>query len=410
MLSSFWEKYGRFIGGCAAFVALCATFFLGVLYGYEERPGVAKIANVLGKEPPPQFADVDADLLWEIWSRIEEKYVDRASIDRQELLFGAVKGLVQGVGDPYSEFMPPPQAQQFREDVSGAFGGIGAEIGIRKGVLTVVSPLRQSPAERAGLISGDQIVKIDNTITAELALDEAVRMIRGEVGTKVTLAIVRKHEDNLRDVVITRDTIRIPIIETEEKGGGVFVITLHHFTENAAFEFRNAVREFYGSGSDMLVLDLRNNPGGYLVVSVEVASWFLPAGEVVARERFADGQEEVYRSQGYGLLERIPTVVLINEGSASAAEILAGALREHKGILLVGTKTFGKGSVQEVDELPGKSSLKLTIAKWLTPNGIEIDGKGLEPDVEVEVSDEEQDKDPDKDFVMERAIEVLRKK
>lgn len=408
MFDHFWQKYARWIGVAAATVALASTFLFGVLYGYENRPGAEKLVNVFGKTPPPLLNDVDADLLWEVWARLEEKYVDRTRLDRQKLLFGAAQGLVRGIGDPYSEFLPPAQSKQFREDVSGEFGGIGAEIGIRKGVLVVVSPLKQSPAERSGLRAGDRILKIDDTVTADLAVDEAVRMIRGPVGTKVLLAVAGEKNDAVREVTIVRETIKIPILATEKKENGIFVIKLHHFTENAGIEFRKAVREFYQSGSKKLVFDLRGNPGGFLVVSVDIASWFLPVGEVVARERFGDGSEDVYRSEGYGLLERIPTVVLIDHGSASAAEIVAGALRDHKDIPLIGAKTFGKGSVQQVDEFPDKSSLKLTIAKWLTPNGTEIEGKGLEPDIPVEVTEEKREREPDRDFILEKGIEILK--
>jgi carboxyl-terminal processing protease len=304
--------------------------------------------------------------------------------------------------------MPPAETQQFKEDIKGSFGGIGAEIGIRKDVLTIVSPLKGNPAEKAGLKAGDKIVKIDDTITTDLGLNEAVRLIRGPLGTPVVLTVFREGFDKPREFKIIRDEIRIPIIDTQARPDGIFVIKLHHFTENAGFEFRKTVREFYNSKSKKLIFDLRNNPGGFLNVSVDIASWFIPIGDVVARERFASGHEELYRSNGYELMEHVPTVILINEGSASASEIVAGALRDHKRIPLIGSKSYGKGSVQEVEPLMRNASLKVTIAKWLTPDGGEIDGKGLEPDVNVEVTPEQREKEPDRDFVLEKAVEVLK--
>jgi len=391
----------------AALLFLTASFAIGTWYGYAHRPSVEKVLNVAGQKPPPPLSAVDFTLFWEAWSRLEDKYVDKEKIDREKLVFGAIQGLAKSLGDPYTEFLPPAETKQFQEDIKGSFSGIGAEIGIRKGILTVIAPLKNTPAERAGIKAGDKIIKINDEVSVDMALDEAVRKIRGPKGTEVRLTILRNSSDKTREFKIIRDTIRVQILETEEKPDGVFVIKLHHFTEGAAFEFRKAVQEFFASDSKRVVLDLRNNPGGFLTVSVDIASWFIAPGEVVARERFADGSEDLYRSSGYRLLEKTPTVVLVNEGSASASEIVAGALRDLRGIKLVGMKTFGKGSVQEVIQLPKDSSLKVTVAKWLTPKGEEINGKGLEPDIKVELpKDKElgQEEDP----VLEKGIEVVK--
>lgn len=395
-----------------ALVVLGAAFFGGAFFGYSQRPAVEKVLNVFGKEQPLEFANVDFNLFWDVWNRIEEKYVDREDIDRQELVFGAIGGLVGALKDPYSQFLPPPEAKQFQEDIKGEFGGIGAEIGIRRGVLTIISPLKDSPAEKAGLKPGDQILQVDDTLTAELTLNESVQIIRGEVGTPVVLTIFRNTFDKAREITVVRDKIKIPVLETEQKEDGIFVIRLYHFAETAPSEFQKAVQKFFESGSRKLILDVRNNPGGFLQVAVDIASWFLPAGEVVAREKFGDGSEELYRSRGYQFLANIPTVILVNEGSASASEIVAGALRDLKGIKLVGKKTFGKGSVQEVQNLKAGSSLKITIAKWLTPNGSQIEGEGLEPDIDVEFPEDEKEIqkliDEDRDLIMEKGIEVLK--
>ena len=401
------KKSIRILVIIAAFLILAVSFAAGALYGFNNRPAIEKVLNVLGQKPPEQFTEVDFNLFWDVWSRLEDKYVDKDKIERKNIVYGAISGLVKSLKDPYTEFLPPAQTKQFQEDIKGSFDGIGAEIGIRKGVLTIISPLKDSPAERVGLKAGDKIFKVDDTVTADLMLDEAVRLIRGPRGTEVKLLVLRDSFDQPKEFKIIRDEIRVSILTTEKKENGIFVIKLNHFTENAAYEFRNAVQEFFRSGSDKLILDMRNNPGGFLVISVDIASWFLPAGDVVARERFADGSEEEYRSSGYRLLQDVPTVVLINEGSASASEIVAGALRDIRGIKLIGTKTYGKGSVQEVQPLPDGSSLKLTIAKWLTPKGTEINGTGLEPDIKVELPPESE-QNSEKDLIMEKALEVLR--
>ncbi len=390
-----------------AFAIIGAAFAAGAWYGFENRPAVEKVLNVAGQEPAHNFQQIDFNLFWDVWSRLEEKYVDKDKIDRQDLVYGAVEGLVKSLKDPYTEFLPPAETKQFQQDIKGSFDGIGAEIGIRRNTITIIAPLKGMPAERVGLKSGDKILKINATSTADMALDEAVRLIRGQKGTKVILTIFRDSFSAPKDFEIVRDTIKIQVLTTEKKEGGIFVIKLHSFTETAPYEFRKALQEFLNSGSTKLILDLRNNPGGFLEVSVDIASWFLPSGDVVVREKFADGNENIHRSRGFKLLETIPTVVLVNEGSASASEIVAGALRDTKSITLIGTKTFGKGSVQEVINLPNGSSLKVTIAKWLTPKGEEINGKGLEPDVTVELPKEE-DQDPVKDPILEKGIEILK--
>ncbi len=409
MIGISWEKHAKAGVLVASIFVLGACFSLGAWYGYSNRPSVEKVLRVAGQNPPQEFEDADFNLFWEVWSQLEEKFVDRSRIDRDQMVYGAIAGLARSLKDPYTEFLPPAESKQFQEDIKGAFGGIGAEIGLRKNIVTIIAPLKGNPAEKAGIKAGDKILKIDDTTTNDLALDEAVRLIRGEPGTKVRLAVFRDGADRTQEFTVTRDIIKVQIVSTEARPDGIFVIKLNHFTENAAFEFRKAVQEFLDSGSKKIILDVRNNPGGFLTVAVDIGSWWVPAGEAIARERFADGTEEVYRSSGYNVLGEVPTVLLVNEGSASASEIVAGALRDHRNIKLVGAKTFGKGSVQEVVQLPRQASLKVTIAKWLTPKGIEIDGKGLEPDVIVTPPEKPQEGDEIKDLILEKAIEVLKK-
>lgn len=347
-------------------------------------------------------ANVDFNQFWDVWSRLESNYVDKEKIDRGKLIEGAIQGLVKGLGDPYTVYMPPEEAKQFQEDIKGSFSGIGAEIGLRKDVITVIAPLKGSPAEAAGIRAGDRILKIDDAVTADMTVEQAVRLIRGPKGTTVKLVVAHENAEKTVDLAIRRDTIVIPNIVTSQKPG-IFVIHLSQFSESSPDDFRRAVGEFQRSGSTKLVLDLRNDPGGYLSAAVDIASWFIPAGDVIVSERWSDGREEVYRSRGYKALEKTPAVVLANQGSASASEILAGALRDNRGIKLVGQKTFGKGSVQELQQLAGGASLKITIAKWFTPSGKSISENGLEPDVVVEPGQELA-----KDLQLEKALELLK--
>ncbi|GMQ95217.1 MAG: S41 family peptidase [Patescibacteria group bacterium] len=354
-----------------------------------------------------RFAEIDFSAFWEVWDLVNEKHVSSNGPTDQEKVWGAVSGLVGSLDDPYTVFFPPREAEYFESEVRGNFEGVGMEIGIRDKVLTVVAPLKGTPAERAGVRAGDKVIKIDDTSTFSLTIDESVDLIRGERGTPVVLTIVREGEDEPFEVEIIRDVINIPTISTEKRDDGVFVIQLYNFSASSPSLFRSALREFVESKYDKLVLDLRNNPGGYLEASIDMASWFLPAGKVVVRETSRGANDEkLYRSKGYNIFsDDLKFAILINRGSASASEILAGALSEYGKATLIGEKTFGKGSVQELIPVTEGSSLKITIARWLTPSGISISGNGLTPDIEVEITKEdiEEGKDPQ----LERAIEVL---
>lgn len=385
-----------------ALLVVAAAFLLGIGVGYQNRPAVEKVLNVENQETgkPPK---VDFGQFWDVWSRVESEFVDKQNIDRKKLVEGAIQGLVKGLGDPYTVYLPPEDAKQFQEDIKGSFDGIGAEIGLRKEVITVIAPLKGSPSEKAGIRAGDRILKIDEKITSDMTVEEAVRLIRGPKGTVVKLTVVHDQGEQPVEIAITRETIMVPNITTEVKPGGIFYLQLTHFSESSPSDFRKAVSEFQRSGASKLVLDLRNNPGGFLSASVDIASWFVPAGDVVVSERWNDGHEEIYRSRGYRVLAGTPTVVLVNQGSASASEILAGALRDSRKIKLVGEKTFGKGSVQELQELSGGASLKITVAKWFTPSGKSINEAGLEPDVAVTATTT-----PGKDPVLDKALQLLK--
>ena len=387
----------------AAVLILAAAFSLGALFGYSQRPEMEKILTIFNKETEKPSA-VDFESFWKAWRIVEEKYAAPDGINRQNMVWGAIQGALGSLEDPYTVFFPPEEKKLFESEIKGNFEGVGMEIGTRKGILTVISPLKGTPAYSAGVKAGDKILKIDDKETLELSTDEAVRLIRGEKGTKVKLLLLSEGKDEPREVSITRDVIQIPTMETEKRGD-VFIIRLYNFSERAPTEFRKALREFVTSGSRYLVLDLRNNPGGFLEVAVDTASWFLDTGKIVAREKFKSGEETLYRSRGYKPFENLPLVVLVNKGSASASEIVAGALKDHGAAALVGEKTFGKGSVQELVAVTDETALKVTIARWLTPNGNDISKNGLTPDVEIKNT--EEDDAQRRDAQLEKAIEIV---
>lgn len=368
----------------------------------------------------PDYADFS--LFWAIWNSLHSKYVDKDKLDTQKLLYGAIEGMVNSIGDPYTVFFEPPQSKKFQEEISGSFGGIGIEIGKRNNVLTVIAPIKDTPAYKAGLKAGDKILRIDDKPTTDLSIEEAVNLIRGKRGTPVILTISSNGADT-KEVEIIRDTIKIPTISWEilgspPSGGGkkVAYLQLFTFNQNIDSEFQKAAQEILKSEADGLILDLRNNPGGLLDSAINIAGWFLDKDQVVTAEAFSDGSRNEFRSNGNGSLKIYPTVVLINGGSASASEILAGALHDNRGVRLVGEKTFGKGSVQQLEQFKDGSSLKVTVAKWLTPSGISISDTGIEPDVKVELPKEKIEKGefefelgaPGKDPQLDKALDLLK--
>lgn len=353
--------------------------------------------------------DVDLATFWKVWNTLESKFVHNASSTpptSDELIYGAAQGLAEAYGDPYTTFLPPAEAEMFAEDISGNFSGVGMEIGIRDGVLTVVAPLKGTPAEAAGLLSGDKILAIDGESTERMGSDKAVTRIRGEAGTKVTFTILRG-DDEILEISVVRATIEIPTIETTFREDGVFVIELYNFGATSPDLFRNALEEFVDAKTPHLVIDLRGNPGGFLEAAVDMASWFLPDGAIIVREDLGEGRKEkVQRSRGYNAFgESLNLVVLIDGGSASASEILAGALRDHGVATIVGSKSFGKGSVQELINITKDTSLKVTVARWLTPNGLSISKEGLIPDIEIAY-----DPETTEDEQLEAAVDLLLKK
>ena len=281
------------------------------------------------------------------------------------------------------------------------------EVGIKDKILTVIAPLKDTPAYKAGIKSGDKILKIDKTITSDLSIEKAIKLIRGEKGTTVALTIFRNGDKEPREIKVVRDIINTPTLDTELRKDNIFVIKLYSFSSNSADLFRNAMKKFYESKSDKLLLDLRGNPGGYLDAAVSMASWFLASGKTVVSEDYGDNaKQKIHRSAGYDIFtDKLKFVILIDGGSASASEILAGAMQDYGKAKLVGEKSYGKGSVQEVVDITPDTILKITVAKWLTPKGNTISEKGLTPDYTVDLT--QDDADAKKDPQMDKAVELL---
>lgn len=350
---------------------------------------------------------------WHVWQELDKRFPFAEKPSDQEKLWSAIEGLARSYNDPYTSYLNPEDTVEFNHDIyDSEFSGVGMEIGIREEVLTVISPLRNTPADRSGILPGDIIFKIDDIFSAELSIDEAVDMIRGPRGTTVNLTIIREGEFEPLLISVIRDTIEIPILDSYSKKD-IFVIELYSFTGDIKKDFFDAMTKFSESGHHKLILDLRSNPGGFLESAVDVSSWFLPQGLVVVEQNFGkENQEEniIHRSKGLNIgrfLEQpLKMVILVNEGSASAAEIVAGALQEHGVATLIGQQTFGKGSVQELVDLSGGGSLKITVAKWLTPNGRSISEEGLKPDVVVELTREDYINGEDPQFA--KALELLK--
>jgi carboxyl-terminal processing protease len=404
-------------------VIISSVFAIGYQSGKSSVSATPSINVLNSTEGEP--TNVDFTPFWRAWGILDDKFAGTTTPD-QEKIWGAIKGLTKSFNDPYTVFMPPEESKMFEEEVSGQFQGIGMEVGIKDNILTVVAPLKDTPAERAGIKPGDRIIKINDTITDGFSIDKAIKLIRGNAGTSVTLTLLRDNKAPF-DVSITRAFIDLPVVGTQIKnspssggtssttadGGtglrkdGAFVIELYSFSANSAQLFRKALQDFIKTGSSKLVIDLRGNPGGYLDAAVDIASWFLPPGSVVVTEKHKDATEQVHRSKGYDVFSSKPIkiAILINGGSASASEILSGALSDHGIAKLIGTKSFGKGSVQELIKLTPDTSLKVTIAKWLTPNGVSISEKGIKPDYEVKIT--EDDIKAKKDPQMDKAIEIL---
>lgn len=424
MSTLFEEETQKTVGMRAALISAAIIIALGFAFGFVlgtkgflasyVPPSVTK-AFAGGAEEPE---GVDFSPVWKAWAVIDEKFVPAAvgtstpiATTTKEInesrVWGMIQGLAGSLNDPYTYFLPPVESQQFADDMSGSFEGVGMEIAVRDQVLTVVSPLKGTPSEKAGIKSGDRILKIDEADTKDMDVASAVKLIRGPRGSVVTLTILREGWTASKEIEVTRDVIDIPTVTTESLGDGIFSIQLMSFSSQSPNLFRDALRGFVESGNTKLILDLRGNPGGYLEAAVDMASWFLPLGKVIVTEDYAGHEQNiVHRSRGYDIFnENLKMVILVDRGSASASEILAEALRYHGKATLVGDTTFGKGSVQELVDITPETALKITVARWLGPSGKQIPNTGIAPDVEVVMTDE--DVKAEKDPQLDKAIEML---
>ena len=361
--------------------------------------------TVVNKTPPSQT--IDFSLLWDVIDRVNQDFLFRTAIDGKKLLYGAVSGLVEALGDPYTSFLIPEQNEAFTKSLEGVYEGIGAELAIRNKQLVIVAPLDGSPASSAGVRAGDKILEIEGVSTSGITVSEAVSKIRGTAGTPVTLTLQRANDPAFA-VTITRAQITVKSVKYEAKGDGIFVIEVSRFGEKTNEEWDDAVAAVKSQNPKGIILDLRNNPGGYLTSAVYLASEFIESGPVVLQEDASGGRQTLSASatKNSHAFAQTSLVVLINGGSASASEILAGALREKVEAKLVGEKSFGKGTVQDAVDFDDGSGLHLTIAKWLTPSGVWVHEVGLEPDFKVELTD--ADVNAGNDPQLAAALDLLR--
>jgi len=378
-------------------------FYSGFKFG-ATHPEVVTVKGITNVSDPDVTADFG--IFWEAWQKLHEEQIDAPNLKDKDAVYGSISGLAGALKDPYTVFFPPVESKKFQEDIKGSFGGIGAEIGMKNNFLVIIAPLKGSPAEKAGIRAGDKILKVDEKETDGVNVNEAVSLIRGEIGTKVALLIYREGWPKAQTFTITRAEIKVPNLDWKTLPGRIAYLKISSFSENVPQEFYKGIADLLKNEPQGLILDLRNNPGGYLEVAVHLAGWFLEEDTLVVTQRFRNGPDHVSKTDGPGSLRELPLVVLVNEGSASASEILAGALHDQRKTKLVGKKTFGKGSVQQLFDLKDGSSLKITIAHWVLPNGFILDKKGIDPDVEVKLED--KDIEAGKDPQLDKAVEVLK--
>ncbi len=393
---------------------MSASFFGGISVVTDDTiEGLAQettvyVGKVLGKYNETDDGlltqDIDFDLFWEVWDQLEKKYVDHDEVTEKQLFYGALKGLTSAVGDPYTVFMDPVISKEFRDDLAGTFEGIGAEIGIKNDILTIVAPLPDMPAEKSGLLAGDQVYAIDGDSTMGISIDEAVNKIRGEKGTPVVLTIYRDDFDVPEEIEITRGKITVSSVRTTLRDDNIFVVKITNFNEDTKSKFDLAIAEIIKSEPLGIIIDLRNNPGGYLDTAIEMASEWVEDGTIVV-EQFSEDRKSDYLARGRARLKDYNTVVLVNQGSASASEIVAGALQDTAEAKIVGKQTFGKGSVQTLETLSDGSSLKITVAKWLTPKGRSINDEGIAPDIQIDLTLDDYNANVDPQ--LEKAVEIL---
>jgi carboxyl-terminal processing protease len=379
-------------------LGLYIVFTVGYYLGQKGTPiiGPGNLVNTDSTKPK----DVDFSLFWEAWNKLKEKSVQDA--DSKKLEEGAISGMLSSLDDPYTVYMTKDDNQRFREDIQGEFSGIGIEIIQKNNMPTIVAPLSGYPAEKVGLKAGDIILEVDGQDTAKIGFNETINKIRGAEGSKVSIKIAREGSEEAQTFEVVRTKITVKSVEWEYKdisGKKFLYIKLRQFGDDTDELFNSMAKEAAKSKPDGIILDLRNDPGGYLETAVNVASYFIEEGTIVSEK---GKTSKDYKATGNAILKDFKTVVLVNNGSASASEIVTGALRDRKSSKVIGEKTFGKGSVQELIDLSDGSAVKITVAKWFTPNGSQINGEGIEPDIKVTKEDTSKD-----DAQLNRAIEYL---
>lgn len=387
------------------------AFFLGWQLGHKDVSlkweNYRFKFNVANQQVPSNL-NLDFKLFWDTWNLVSNNYIDKKAIDPQKMFYGAISGMVAAVGDPYTVFLPPEEQKSSKEDLGGSFEGVGMELGFNKEKrLVVIAPLDGTPAKNAGIKPGDLILKINDKDTYNISLPDAVKLIRGEKGTKVDLTIFRDGDKDSRVFTIKRDTIIVKSVQLDFKnsitGKKIAVIKLTRFGERTETEWLDVVSQINNAKASGIILDVRNNPGGFLDAAVFISSEFLSSGNVVLQQN-AKGEVFPFKVNRSGNLLDIPVVVLINKGSASASEIVAGALQDRERAKLVGEKSFGKGTIQETQQLPNNTGIHITVAKWLTPNSRWVnETQGFEPDFKVEMVKD----DPSKDPQLDKALELL---
>jgi len=402
-----------------AFVFIVLAFIIGILLGgnvYLQKgksiimgvdPNATTVPGVIKNtdEEIPEYLtkNLDFNLFWDVWNKIRDEYYEEG-IPETQLFYGALAGMVQSLNDPHSVFFTPENTDDFNEELNGKFEGIGAEIGIRNDILTVIAPLDNSPALRAGLQPRDSILKINGEDTEGMSLIKAVNLIRGERGSEVVLTVYRDKLLEPKEISIIRDQIKVSSLDLEFKDNIAYV-KVRQFNAQTIPLFNDAIIEIVKkAGVRGVILDLRYNPGGYLQGAIDMAGEWVN-GDVVVKERMRGGEEIFHKANKVARLDQFKTVVLVNAGSASGSEIVAGALQDLEKAIIVGETTFGKGSVQKLINLKDGSSIKLTIAKWFTPNGNTIEGEGIIPDIEIEMTEDNYNNylDPQ----LDKAIEII---
>jgi carboxyl-terminal processing protease len=344
--------------------------------------------------------------LFEVWGQIQNKFYGYSPKIQKEMLYGAMQGTVDSLKDPYSDFLNPKEASQFEEELSGSYEGIGAELTMRNDELTIISPLKNTPADRAGLMAGDKVLEINGKKTDKMTLLEGVMKIRGKAGTSVILKI--KRSKKIFTVKIKRAKVEIPVLSFKKLNDDVAYIQIFNFYENTYPKFKEVAEKILNSKTNKIILDLRGNPGGFLDSAVDIGGFFISEDKTVLKQDFGNKKIDNIKSKGPGSFANFKIVILIDKGSASASEILAGAIKENnKKVKLIGEKTFGKGTVQEFINLHDKSALKITTAHWLLPSGTFIEKKGIKPDITVKMT--EADINKGRDPQLDRAKKEIRK-